>query len=113
MSYKIYISFNTFFIRYLNTLSDYMFTGNKIIKASILIHFFVSLFAVIMVGDLLDKFQKSWWLTLLYILVVTLVIMLFNVIWAFYSAFFHFRKTEREIRKLIYQDLLERMSKEK
>lgn len=71
--------------------------------------FSVSAIAVLIIGDFADKFEKSWLLAIAYFIVVTAAIMFFDVIWSFYSVFYHFRQTEREIRKLIYQDLLQRM----
>ena len=71
--------------------------------------FSVSAIAVLIIGDFADKFEKSWLLAIAYFIVITAAIMFFDVIWSFYSVFYHFRQTEREIRKLIYQDLLQRM----
>jgi hypothetical protein len=59
--------------------------------------------------DIWDKFADHWARALLGLVLITGVVMLFFVITAYYNLFVQFRHVEREIRKLIYQDLLRRI----
>jgi hypothetical protein len=74
--------------------------------------FFVSLMAVGIAGDYFEKFGENWIKTLLTLICVAVVCMLFYTIIGFYSQFYHFRQTERVVRKLIYQDILSQLKKE-
>ena len=74
--------------------------------------FFVSFMTVGIVGDYFDKFGQHWIKALLSLLVISALIMLFYMIGSFYSLFYQFRQTEREVRKLIYQDILSQLKKE-
>jgi magnesium-transporting ATPase (P-type) len=73
---------------------------------------FVSLWIVSFVGDIWDKFSQNWLKALFFWLGMSAVIMFFQVLASYFSLFYHFRQTEREIRKLIYQDILYRLKKE-
>ncbi|HUC80271.1 MAG TPA: hypothetical protein VMR70_05110 [Flavisolibacter sp.] len=75
--------------------------------------FFLSLIVVGMVGDYFDKLGENWLKALLTFLFVSALIMLFYVMAFFYNIFYHFRQTEREVRKLIYQDILSQLKEEK
>lgn len=74
--------------------------------------FFVSLMIVFVLGDVSEKFEQNWLKAVFGLLVLSALVMLFYVIGAFYSLFYHFRQTEREVRKLIYQDILSQLKKE-
>jgi hypothetical protein len=63
--------------------------------------------------EIWNKFQVNWIKALAYWLLMSGVIMLFYVFSSYYSLFFQFRQTEREVRKLIYQDILFQLAKEK
>lgn len=73
---------------------------------------FVSMMAVAIVGDVGPKLEQNWLKGIAYFLFATGLIMFLNVIWSYYSLFFHFRQVEREIRKLIYQDILSEIKSE-
>jgi hypothetical protein len=74
--------------------------------------FFVSLMIVFTMGDYYDKFEQNWLKALLTLVTVSALAMLIYVINSFYNLFYHFRQTEREVRKLIYQDILQQLKKE-
>lgn len=73
---------------------------------------FLSLIIVGIVGDFLDKFSENWLKALLGMLFLAALVMVFYVMAFFYNIFYHFRQTEREVRKLIYQDILSQLRKE-
>ena len=84
----------------------------EMVKAIWTTAFFMSLMIVAIVGDFFDKFGQNWIKALLSLAVLSALIMLFYVIGSFYSIFYQFRQTEREVRKLIYQDILFQIKKE-
>ena len=59
-----------------------------------------------------EDLGENWIRTIISWIAVSVCIMLFHVIWFYYSIFFHFRQTEREVRKLIYEDILHQLKKE-
>lgn len=71
--------------------------------------FFLSLTVVVITSDYTDKFAKNWWAAALSLLLISGIMLLFFVVTAYFSLFYRFRKTEREVRKLIYQDILFRL----
>ena len=73
--------------------------------------FFVALTTVAVVGNFFTKFEQNWIKALLGLVLLSGMIMLFYVIGSFYSLFYQFRQTEREVRKLIYQDILFQLKK--
>lgn len=73
---------------------------------------FVSLTLVGMAGNYFDNFDQNWAKSLALWLSVSAVMMLFFVVWSYYSLFYQFRMAEREVRKLIYQDILTQIKKE-
>lgn len=75
--------------------------------------FLLSVTVVVMTKDVFEMFAKSWLTALLAILTLSAMIMLFFVVGAYYSLFIRFRRAEREVRKLIYQDILHQLKKEK
>lgn len=75
--------------------------------------FFLSFMVVAISTEIWDKFQINWIKALVYWLLLSGIIMLFYVFSSFYSLFFRFRQTESEVRKLIYQDILYQLAKEK
>ena len=74
--------------------------------------FFVSFTIVFITGDYIDQFSQNWMAALVKISVLAGGIMLFYLITAFFTLFLKFRQTEREVRKLIYQDILIQLQKE-
>ena len=74
--------------------------------------FFLSLTVVFIASDYAEKFAENWWKAALSLLLISAMVMLFFVVTAYYSLFYRFRKTEREVRKLIYQDILIRLQNE-
>ncbi|HEU4903417.1 MAG TPA: hypothetical protein VFT06_11515 [Flavisolibacter sp.] len=75
--------------------------------------FLVSVTIIFVTGDYYEKFAQNWLKATTALVLLSGCIMLFYVITAFYTLFYKFRKTEREIRKLIYQDILFQVEKEK
>lgn len=75
--------------------------------------FLVSVTIIFVTGDYYEKFAQNWLKAITALVLLSGCIMLFYVITAFYTLFYKFRKTEREIRKLIYQDILFQLEKEK
>lgn len=73
---------------------------------------FLSLIIVGFVGDFLDRFSENWLKALVSMLFLSALVMVFYVMAFFYNIFYHFRQTEREVRKLIYQDILSQLKKE-
>ena len=74
--------------------------------------FFLSLIIVSIVGDFFDKFSENWLKAMLGMLLLSALIMIVYVMAFFYNIFYHFRRTEREVRKLIYQDILFQLKKD-
>lgn len=75
--------------------------------------FLVSITIIFITDDYFSKFSQDWLKALLSLSLLTSGIMLFHVITAFHTLFFKFRQTEREVRKLIYQDILFQLQKER
>lgn len=71
--------------------------------------FVISLIVAGWTNQLWEQFSRHWVKALVMWLVISAVIMLIYVIGFFYAMFVNFRNTEREVRKLIYQDLLEKI----
>jgi len=74
--------------------------------------FFLSAIIVSVVGDFFDKFEQNWLKAALVTIVLTAVVMVVYVMAFFYNIFYHFRQTETEVRKLLYQDILSQLKKE-
>ena len=74
--------------------------------------FFLSLIIVCIVSDFSEKFSENWLKAFLSLLFLSILIMIVYVMAFFYNIFYHFRRTEREVRKLIYQDILFQLKKE-
>jgi len=72
----------------------------------------LALFVVLMTTENWKVFSEDWVKAILGILGLSIVVMVFFIITAYYSLFFRFRQVEREVRKLIYQDLLKRLEEE-
>ncbi|WP_121354067.1 hypothetical protein [Flavisolibacter nicotianae] len=68
---------------------------------------------IFITGDYYEKFAQNWMKATAALVLLSGCIMIFYVITAFYTLFYKFRKTEREVRKLIYQDILHQLEKEK
>ena len=73
---------------------------------------FLSLILVVIVGDFFNKFQENWLKALLGMLFLSMLVAVFYIMAFFYNIFYHFRQTEREVRKLIYQDILSQLKTE-
>jgi hypothetical protein len=63
-------------------------------------------------GGYFENFDQNWIRAILTWLAVSAIMMLFFVVWSHYSLFYQFRLAEREIRKLIYQNILNQIEKE-
>jgi hypothetical protein len=75
--------------------------------------FALSFTVIAISSEIWNKFQINWIKALVYWLLMSGVVMLFYVFSSYYSLFYRFRQTEREVRKLIYQDILYQLAKEK
>ena len=84
----------------------------KMITAIWVNAFLVSLMVIGMTSEVWDKFEENWIKAIVGWIILSAFSMLFYVIWSYYSMFIQFRKTEREVRKLIYQDILQQLKKE-
>lgn len=84
----------------------------KMITAIWVNAFLVSLMVIGMKGEVWNKFEENWIKAIVSWIILSAFSMLFYVIWSYYSMFFHFRQTEREVRKLICQDILKQLKKE-
>ena len=71
-----------------------------------------SLMVVAIIGNVWDIFEQNWLKGLAYWIFVSAVILFFQIIISYYTLFYHFRQTEREVRRIIYQDVLDRMQKD-
>ena len=68
--------------------------------------FILAMIVVGITSDIRNQFELNWVKALTGWLLLAVFVMVLFVIQFFYSVFVSFRNTEREIRKLIYQDLL-------
>ena len=71
--------------------------------------FFLSLFIAGITSDFFEKFDQNWLKALVGLILMSLVIMLFFVFSAYFNLFIKFRNVKREVRKIIYQDILNRL----
>lgn len=74
--------------------------------------FFLSLALTGMFTDVWETLDVNWLRSVLKWILLSGVATLLWVAISFYSMFFHFRKTEREVRRLIYEDILYQLKKE-
>ena len=70
---------------------------------------FLSFIVTAIVSDTFSSFQ---WISILKWIGVSVTVLFFVVIFFFYALFFQFRRTEREVRRLIYEDILHQLKKE-
>ena len=84
----------------------------RLVKMVWLNALFTSLMVVFISGDFFTMQITDWWKDAIKLILTAVIVMLFYVISSFYSMFYEFRKTESEVRKLIYQDILFRLKKE-
>jgi DNA phosphorothioation-dependent restriction protein DptG len=75
--------------------------------------FLFSLLGVGMITEVWEKLEQNWIATVFTWFFLSAGAMLLYVISAYHTLFLKFRQTEREVRKLIYQDLLFELKKEK
>jgi undecaprenyl pyrophosphate phosphatase UppP len=59
-----------------------------------------------------DPFSSLRWASILRWIGVSVAVLLFVVIFFFHALFFQFRRSEREVRRLIYEDMLHQLKKE-
>src|SRR5215213_5276037 len=85
----------------------------QMVKRIWLLAFFVWLMVVSMAGDFGERLSQNWWKAIVLLIVVSVMAGLFYVMDSFYTLFVEFRNTEREVRKLIYQDILFQLKKKK
>jgi hypothetical protein len=71
--------------------------------------FLLSLIVVGITADIWNKLQENWMRALTGWLLLAVFIMFLYVIQSYYTLFVSFRNAEREVRKLIYQDLLQKI----
>lgn len=93
--------------------NDVVQQRKKMIRVAWGLAFFVSLAVTGMASGFGERFSGNWVKTILLLFVVSAAATIFYVMGSFYSLFIEFRKTEREVRKLIYQDILFQLKREK
>jgi hypothetical protein len=71
--------------------------------------FLLSLIVVGITADIWTRMQENWMRALAGWLLLAIFIMFLYVIQSYYTLFVSFRNAEREVRKLIYQDLLQKI----
>jgi hypothetical protein len=69
--------------------------------------------AVLITGDYFNEQMADSWKDFIKLILIAGIVMIFYVIGSFYSTFYQFRQTEREVRKLIYQDMLFQLKNKK
>jgi hypothetical protein len=74
---------------------------------------FLSLMAAFFAGNFFEGAINMWWKEILRLLINAAIVFVFAVAGMYFSLFTKFRKTEREVRKLIYQDILAQLKKSK
>ena len=109
---KLSFGVNSKDYEHLPAWKDLVKKKNQLVKMVWINAIFVSLLIVSFVGDVWDKFEQNWLMALFYWLGMSVVVMFFQVLASYFSLFYHFRQTEREVRKLIYQDILQQLGKE-
>lgn len=84
----------------------------QMVKRTWALAFAVSLMVAGLASDVGERFAENWVKALVMLLVTTAIAALLYVIGSFHSVFVEFRKTEREVRRLLYQDILHELKKE-
>jgi hypothetical protein len=74
--------------------------------------FVLSFFIIGVTGNVLESFEENWIRALASWIMISAVVMLFYMVTSYYTIFYRFRRAEREVRKLIYQDILEKLTQE-
>ena len=72
---------------------------------------FLSFITVFIAGDFFELPLINWWKDFVRLTLVAGFVMIVAVIGMYFSLFTKFRQTEREVRKLIYQDILFQLKK--
>jgi hypothetical protein len=75
--------------------------------------FGLSILIVSLTTKLWDHLQENWWKAIILLIATSIVVTLLNVIWFSFSLFTQVRQTEREVRKLIYEDILQKIEEDK
>lgn len=73
----------------------------------------LSLMATVMAGHFFEGTIADWWKDAIRLLIKTGFILIIPVAGMYFNLFATFRQTEREVRKLIYQDMLAQLEREK
>jgi hypothetical protein len=92
--------------------NDLVKQKKQIVKLFWIDAFFTSFMAVLIAGNFFEAEIANWWKDLIRLILVAGIVMIFCVIGTYFSLFVKFRQTEREVRKLIYQDILFQLKKE-
>ncbi|MGZ5192255.1 MAG: hypothetical protein ACXWCZ_14695 [Flavisolibacter sp.] len=66
-----------------------------------------------MITEVWEKFEQNWFATVFTWLFLSAAAMLLYVISTYHTIYLKFRQTEHEVRKLIFQDLLLQLRREK
>jgi hypothetical protein len=72
--------------------------------------FFIAFMTLLMGGNYFEN--GVWWKDLIRLIISAGIAMIFGVAVYYFSFFVRVRRTEREVRKLIYQDILFQLNKE-
>ena len=70
-----------------------------------------ALFIVFFISDIWQKIEENWIRGIAIWLSFSAIVLFLHFVWTYQSMFIQFRQTEREVRKLIYEDLLHEMEK--
>lgn len=73
--------------------------------------FILSFLIVGATGNIWDKLEQNWLKAIVNWVLTSAFIMFFYVLWFYFSLFVQIRQTERQIRKLIYEDILDQLQK--
>jgi hypothetical protein len=97
--------------KHLSSWNDMVRNKKRLVRTFWINCFLISFVTVGLAFTYTDKFQQNWIKGLVTWLVVSLMATLFYVIGFYFSLFYHVRKTEQEVRKLIYEDILDKMNR--
>jgi TM2 domain-containing membrane protein YozV len=97
--------------KHLPSWNELLKEKKKLVRTFWINCFLISFVSVGFASTYADKFQQNWIKGLVTWLVVSLMATLFNVIGFYFSLFYRVRKTEQEVRKLMYEDILDKMNR--
>ena len=108
---KLSFGLHAKYYKHLPSWNDMVRKEKKLVRTFWINCFLISFVTVAFAFTYTDKFQQNWIKGLVTWLVLSLMATLFYVIGFYFSLFYHVRKTEQEVRKLIYEDMLDKMNR--